>query len=87
MVTWHPVDMAAPRNINATEFKARCLRVIDDVQTSRTEVVITKRGKPVARLVPIGSGRGSLRGVWKGMVRVRGDIVRVDWSNDFEASR
>jgi len=79
--------MDSPKSINASEFKARCLRVLDDVQEKRTEVVITKRGKPVARLVPIGPARGPLRGDWKGMVRVRGDSVKVDWSSDFEATR
>jgi prevent-host-death family protein len=79
--------MASPKSINASELKARCLRVLDDVQATRIEVVITKRGKPVARLIPIGPAQGSLRGAWKGMVRIRGDIVQVDWSSDFEAAR
>ena len=79
--------MAVLKRINASEFKARCLRVLDEVQASRTEVVITKRGKPVARLSPVGPARGSLRGAWKSMVRIRGDIVQVDWSSDFEAVR
>lgn len=79
--------MGTPRRINASEFKARCLRVLDDVQATRTEVVITKRGKPVARLSPIGPARGSLRGAWKGMVRIHGDIVKVDWSSELEALR
>ena len=90
LVTWsHGIlnVMAPPKNINASEFKARCLRVLDDVQATRTEVVITKRGKPVARLVPIGPARGSLRGAWKGMLRVQGDIVHIDWSSEFEATR
>lgn len=79
--------MVSPKSINASDFKARCLRVLDDVQATRTEVVITKRGKPVARLIPIGPARTSLRGVWKGMVRIGGDIVQTDWSSDFEAVR
>jgi prevent-host-death family protein len=79
--------MASPRSITASDFKARCLRVLDDVQAKRTEVVITKRGKPVARLSPIGPARGSLRGAWKGMVEIRGAIVQVDWSSEFEATR
>lgn len=79
--------MANPRSINATDFKARCLRVLDDVQTTGAEVVITKRGKPVARLAPIGRTRGSLRGAWKGKARICGDIVHVDWSSEFEAAR
>lgn len=79
--------MGAPKSINASDFKARCLKVLDDVRTTRNEIVITKRGKPVARLVPIGAARGSLRGAWKGMVRVDADIVAVDWSSEFEATR
>jgi len=57
------------------------------VHETRSEVVITKRGKPVARLSPIGPARQSLRGAWKDMVRITGDIVQVDWSSDFEAVR
>ncbi len=79
--------MAPPRTINASELKTRCLRVLDDVQATRIEVVITKRGKPVARLAPIGSARGSLRGAWKGMVKIRGDIVRIGWPSEFETVR
>jgi len=39
--------------MQASEFKARCLAVLDDVARTREEVVVTKRGVPVARLVPI----------------------------------
>jgi prevent-host-death family protein len=42
------------RRMAAGEFKARCLAVLDDVQLSGREVVITKRGRPVAKVVPIG---------------------------------
>ena len=79
--------MPTPKTVTASDFKARCLRVLDDVHATRIEVVITKRGKPLARLVPIGPAPGSLRGAWKGMLRVRGDIVNVDWSAEFEATR
>jgi prevent-host-death family protein len=79
--------VATAKSINASDFKARCLKVLDDVQATGAEVVITKRGQPVARLGPIGPARRSLRGAWKGMVRVRGDIVHVDWSSEFEATR
>lgn len=81
------LERMVTKNINASEFKAKCLRVLDDVQCTRAEVVITKRGKPVARLVPIGPARSTLRGAWKGMVRTNGDIVQVDWSSEFEATR
>ena len=40
------------KTMAAGEFKARCLQVMDEVRSTRTPVVITKRGKPVAKLVP-----------------------------------
>ena len=44
------------RELSASEFKATCLAVLDDVAAG-DEVVITKRGRPVARLVPLTGGR------------------------------
>ncbi len=38
--------------INATEFKAKCLQLLDEVQRTGEGLVISKRGKPVARVVP-----------------------------------
>ena len=40
--------------ISAAEFKAKCLKIMDTVQYTREEVLITKRGKPIARLLPAG---------------------------------
>jgi prevent-host-death family protein len=40
------------RRFGAAEFKARCLELIDRVNESRTEVIVTRHGRPVARLVP-----------------------------------
>ena len=39
------------KTINATEFKAKCLQLLDEVQRTGEELVISKRGKPVARVV------------------------------------
>lgn len=41
------------RLIKASEFKARCLALLDEVAQSRISVVVTKHGKPVARLMPL----------------------------------
>jgi prevent-host-death family protein len=52
------------REIPVSQFKARCLRLLDDVARTGDEVVVTKRGKPLARVVPIESPpdlRGSVR--------------------------
>ena len=46
------------RRMAAGEFKAKCLAVLDDVELSGREVVITKRGRPVAKVVPVKSGPG-----------------------------
>ncbi|MBX7115559.1 MAG: type II toxin-antitoxin system prevent-host-death family antitoxin [Myxococcaceae bacterium] len=81
-----------PRNqgrrvIAASEFKAHCLRLLEDVASGQ-EVLVTKRGQEVALVVPVRRKlAGSSRGSWKGMVNVTGDIVQVDWSADFDATR
>jgi prevent-host-death family protein len=48
------------QTISAAEFKARCLTLMDDVNRTRETLVIAKRGKPVARLVPADKGRASV---------------------------
>ncbi len=62
--------------IPATQFKAKCLAILDTVQRKRTTVIISKRGKPVAKLVPIDNEPiPSLYGSMKGTGREIGDIV------------
>jgi prevent-host-death family protein len=63
------------RQIAAAEFKAKCLHLLDEVQQSRKELVITKRGKPVAKLVPAEPEIPQIFGRMKGTVRIVGDIV------------
>ncbi len=41
------------RTMTAAKFRAECLQVLDTVASARTEVLVTKRGKPVARIVPV----------------------------------
>jgi prevent-host-death family protein len=62
----------ARNTIPAGEFKARCLGLLDQVANSGETLVITKRGKPVAKLVPVvQTPTTSLRG----SVQYHGDIV------------
>jgi len=69
--------------IAAGKFKAQCLKLMDDVQRERQTVVITKRGKPVAKLVPADSApERSIFGFLQGQARIIGDIVSptgVEW--------
>ena len=65
---------AAP--IPVTQFKAHCLEIVEAVQRKRTSVVISKRGKPVAKLVPMDTDPvPSLYGSMKGTGREIGDII------------
>ncbi len=62
-------------SMKANEFKAKCLKVLDEVQRQRKQVTIMKRGKPVAKLVPIEGRSSSFIGSMKGAMEVVGDIV------------
>jgi len=61
--------------IAAAQFKSQCLALMDEVAHKRTEIVITKRGRPVAKLVPVDEGTNVLFGGMRGTGRVTGDIV------------
>jgi prevent-host-death family protein len=62
--------------LGATEFKAKCLELMDRVASRRETFVITKRGRPVAKLVPIENApRRSILGCMVGKVAIRGDII------------
>ncbi len=73
--------------LGASEFKAKCLRLLDRVEAEGETLVITKRGRPVAKVVPVSSPKRSLRGSWKGLVKIKGEVVHFDTSQDWESSR
>ena len=63
-------------NINVSEFKASCLKLIDEVATTHEPLVIGKRGKPLVKLVPIvDETPKSMFGYMKGTVTIHGDIL------------
>ena len=71
--------------IAAGEFKAKCLGILDQVQRQRKEITITKRGKPVTKLVPVNNGQPSFIGSMKGTMEIVGDIISpidVKWEAD-----
>jgi prevent-host-death family protein len=76
------------KSIPAGVFKAQCLHLMDEVQETRIPLVITKRGKPVASLVPIEEKKKhfrSLYGRMKGQIQILGDIVSPlpdEWEAD-----
>ena len=62
------------RKIAAGEFKARCLTLMEDVRSTRQPLVITKRGKAVAKLVPADDDKDDFIGRLEGVIRIVGDI-------------
>jgi prevent-host-death family protein len=78
----HGNEMTKYKEMPAGEFKAKCLQVMEQVNQSKTPVVITKRGKPIAKLVPVESEPRDGFGCMKGSVRILGDIISpidVEW--------
>jgi prevent-host-death family protein len=78
---------ADPREtwISASDFKARCLELMDTVHDRHDPIVITKHGVPVARLVPFEEERPSLVGSMRGTVLWYGDLISpidVKWDAD-----
>jgi len=77
------------RSLKASEFKAKCLAVLDDVDRTGESVIILKRGRPVARLVPVTrSSKRHPQDSLAGTVEILGDIVRpVLPASAWEATR
>ncbi len=74
------------KKMAAGAFKAKCLAVMDEIQAKHETVVITKHGKPVAKLVPVESQGDDIFGFLSGKVAITGDVVspalsRREWGN------
>jgi prevent-host-death family protein len=68
------------KTMAAGEFKVHCLKVMDEVQAKRQAVLITKRGKPVAKLVPVEQKKDDIFGFFKGKIKINGDVVSPAFS-------
>jgi prevent-host-death family protein len=74
------------KTMAAGAFKTKCLAVMDEVQAKRETVVITKHGKPVAKLVPVNSDADDIFNFFAGKGEITGDVVspalsRREWGN------
>jgi prevent-host-death family protein len=67
------------KKIGAAKFKEQCLSLIDRLEPDG--IVITKHGKPVAKVIPIDTDAASLIGSLKGKLRIRGDVssTGIEW--------
>ncbi len=68
--------------IKASEFKAKCLRLMDEVRDTGKEYIISKNGVPVSKLVPIKTKPKTLFGMHKEQITIKADIVApldIEW--------
>lgn len=63
------------KTISASRFKAGCLKIMDEVKVRREPVLITKKGKAVARLVPVEESALEVFGCLSGELEIDGDIT------------
>jgi prevent-host-death family protein len=82
------INTMKDRVVSATEFKAKCLAYLDEIEERGGPITITRRGKPVAVLGPV------RKRVWKspankfaGRAEIVGDIVNLDTSDLWEVNR
>jgi prevent-host-death family protein len=87
------VEVPGMRTMAAGKFKATCLAVMDEVQAKREPVLVTKNGKPVAKLVPVEltEGEDPLDAFYFGKIEIVGDIIKPiytdkEWEEFFEES-
>ncbi len=67
------------RTVAISELKAHCLRLVDEVARGRFELVVTKRGKPIARVVPLEDAPAD-----DALARLRGTVTGGDRVEDFD---
>ena len=67
------------RKIPAGRFKAQCLAIIDEVQKTKAPVLITKNGRPLAKLLPVEEAPRQFLGQLEGIMKVLGDIESPIW--------
>ncbi|MYB70659.1 MAG: type II toxin-antitoxin system Phd/YefM family antitoxin [Gemmatimonadetes bacterium] len=83
----HSDNLTNVRTIKASEFKTKCLKLMDEVADSGVEIVITKNGRPVSRLVPYRDEEPTMFGRNRDQIRILGDIIsplEFDWDEERE---
>jgi prevent-host-death family protein len=71
--------------ISASQLKTHCLSLLESVAEGRS-IIVTKRGRPIARLSPVAPVRKPLRGSWQGRIRILEDIVHFNAADEWESA-
>lgn len=76
------------QTVSVTEFKAKCLALLDGVEKSGGTITVTRRGRPLAKVVPAPKeGWKSLEGAWAGQFSVPDEILMANNAHLWEAVR
>lgn len=83
----HDALTTALPQYGVSDLKARCLEIISNVAERGQSCIITKHGEPVARIVPYESSFKSLKGSMRDDLKIVGDIIYCDFSDDWELAK
>jgi prevent-host-death family protein len=73
------------KTVLISEFKAKCIKMLKEVQKNGKPLTVTLRGVPIARVEPVRKqGTGSRLGQLKGLMKIKGDIVHTGFEDDWE---
>ena len=82
--------MGGIKTIEASEFKAKCLKLLDEIAETGGDIIITKKGHPVSRLGPYREKPKTLWGIDRGKFEILGDIIEpidVEWEAETDKPR
>jgi len=86
-LTWSIVQVYSgdvkQETIGISEFKSKCIAILKRVQDEKSTLIVTHRGKPVARIEPI-EQRSAVLGGLKDFGSIRADLLSQDFSDDWE---
>jgi len=73
------------KTVLISEFKAKCIQMLKEVQKNGKPLTVTLRGEPIVRVEPVAKqGTGSRLGQLKGLMKIKGDIVHTGFEDDWE---
>lgn len=73
------------KTVILSNFKAQCIALLREAQRNNEPILVTRRGRPLARIEPVHEPAPSRRlGRQRGRMRIKGDIIHTDFSADWE---
>ena len=74
------------KTVILSTFKAHCIAMLREAQRTSEPIIVTRRGRPLARIEPVSEPTPRRRfGKQRGRMTIKGDIVHADFSTDWEA--